>query len=637
MWGRQMACYASLVRKPAAPAASLARRRPALQLRAAGPRASAVRPPDAVATSGLSGSARVLPYFDRIQQSFGPRHDLSSVRAYVGGSASAAAGKLGALAFTLGDQVAFRGPPDLFTAAHEAAHVVQQRGIANHGQAGGDASEREADRVAHRVVQGGSSEDLLGQSAPGQRVASVQMRRLPADVEALLTDPSNPSIPAPNFDASAEGMSVLLGRAVASLKPAELTRVQTIMLGGVSWPDFVKLPQDLILTRASDAIQKVRPDLTLGDPKLIDTGPRKGTADAANIQKLVDNAKKVFDQIGTGKVDKDLADVFGAGHIAEAKTQYAKGRFWMRRLDAREKIVTDRSGYSGEVDLGGLTSFHTQIALSPETIDNPDDKESIVTLIHEAVHSGNDEVSDKGYIDQPSFTELPADVKLTNAAHFEVVPRRILGAGSSFPGVRFIPAGTTVGGVTAAPLTDAQKAIRKASETFRGAWTAGLNLHSLFVDVYKQPTAWTVDQGGGRTYKGGLPYWSKVEKLTVHRKTVIEPASPDPAKQPVSQIDVALSEGLVRKMAQTMVTVPPNEAAADTFEKARSNPVERNAALTTVDAHGDFLMKLVLQEPKIAPVTGPVDRDLRVVKELNNVYNNWGDVLKSRNPDDFKD
>lgn len=34
---------------------------------------------------------------------------------------------MGALAFVLGKRVGFRDSPDLFTAAHEVAHVVQQR------------------------------------------------------------------------------------------------------------------------------------------------------------------------------------------------------------------------------------------------------------------------------------------------------------------------------------------------------------------------------------------------------------------------------------------------------------------------------------------------------------------------------
>jgi hypothetical protein len=168
----------------------------------------------------------------------------------------------------------------------------------------------------------------------------------------------------------------------------------------------------------------------------------------------------------------------------------------------------------------------------------------------------------------------------------------------------------------------------------RTAWTIGLNLHTLLLDVYRNPRLWTTRRLGG-TFRGGLPYWSKVEKLTIHRKTDIDPTAANPARHPVSQIDMALSEGLVRKLAQVMDAVPQNEADAASFEAAHSTDAERTAAHATVDAHRDFLMGLVLAQPGIAPITGGSGRDFRVVQELINVT--WGSVLIDRNPDDFTD
>jgi hypothetical protein len=73
---------------------------------------------------------------------------------------------MGAAAFTTGNHVAFAGSPDLRTAAHEAAHVVQQRGgVQLSGGVGavGDRYEQHADAVAGLVVQGRSAERLLDQ------------------------------------------------------------------------------------------------------------------------------------------------------------------------------------------------------------------------------------------------------------------------------------------------------------------------------------------------------------------------------------------------------------------------------------------------------------------------------------------
>jgi hypothetical protein len=71
---------------------------------------------------------------------------------------------MGARAYASGDAVAFASSPDLHLAAHEAAHVVQQRGgVRLAGGVGreGDEYERHADAVADRVVRGESAEPLL--------------------------------------------------------------------------------------------------------------------------------------------------------------------------------------------------------------------------------------------------------------------------------------------------------------------------------------------------------------------------------------------------------------------------------------------------------------------------------------------
>lgn len=77
--------------------------------------------------------------------------------------------------------MAFARSPSLHDAAHEAAHVVQQRsGFRGVGQAG-DRHERHADQVADAVARGDSAEALLdgygGQSGDlGRRAPGVQRR-----------------------------------------------------------------------------------------------------------------------------------------------------------------------------------------------------------------------------------------------------------------------------------------------------------------------------------------------------------------------------------------------------------------------------------------------------------------------------
>jgi hypothetical protein len=128
------------------------------------------------AERGTQGPPTALPHGDHIRRAFG-RHDVSQVQAFVGGPATEATAAMGAQAYATGDKVAFGQPPDLHTAAHEAAHVVQQRaGVQLKGGVGeaGDPYERHADAVADRVVAGQSAEDLLDAGTSGGATRAVQ-------------------------------------------------------------------------------------------------------------------------------------------------------------------------------------------------------------------------------------------------------------------------------------------------------------------------------------------------------------------------------------------------------------------------------------------------------------------------------
>lgn len=136
------------------------------------------------AAHGLTGAATSLPHAERIQASFGPEHDVSGVQAHIGAEASEACDAMGADAYATGNAVAFKQTPSLHVAAHEAAHVVQQRqGVQLHGGVGqaGDVYEQHADAVADRVVRGESAADLLAhherQAEPSEGTSAVQHKQ----------------------------------------------------------------------------------------------------------------------------------------------------------------------------------------------------------------------------------------------------------------------------------------------------------------------------------------------------------------------------------------------------------------------------------------------------------------------------
>jgi hypothetical protein len=559
--------------------------------------------------TGTAGHPLAMPVRREFEQRFG--HDFSLVRVHTGARAAESARGLDALAFSVGHDIVFgRDAYAPFTVegrqllAHELAHTIQSES-----------------RDARRL----------------------QRRRIPSHA-GLSSDLPSAGV---GFDAARTGLVLAIERAWDELTPARQAAVRAgAAVFGITWPATTgPMARLSVATRAellsfANLLRSAAPNITLGDPALIDTGARPGTTDAANITTLVARANAVFAEIASGARDADIAQVFGVLNVAAVKAKYANAHTRMNQLKAANKIVTDRSGYSAEAGLGGLSNS-AQIAVEPSAIDVPTDKESIVTLVHESMHAGNAGLRDFGYIDSSSFTRLPVAVKLANAAHYEVVPRRILGADNSFPGVTFTPAG----GAEPA-LTPREQAIRDASETFRLAWTAALNLHKLYVRLFRAPGEWNTLNLSSSGYRGvapgarfsnTLPFWSKVEALTIHtRAAAIAPAGP-PATAPVTLIDIALSEGVVRKMAQGLAAVEGDTPAdALALENASATPAERTAAAASSHAERDLLIRLVLRT-RLGSLTGSTARDERVVAQLARVERrgDWADYLRIRSPAAF--
>gem|GEM_PF-2288467 len=153
---------------------------PTAAVQAKGDSASASTAVHQAANRGISGASGALPHLDAIQTAFGP-HDVSNVEAHTNGAAADACKSINAEAYTSGSRVAFASAsPSLHTAAHEAAHAVQQRGgVQLKGGVGqsGDAYEQHADAVADRVVQGASAVDLLNLFSGGSGGAAVQKQQ----------------------------------------------------------------------------------------------------------------------------------------------------------------------------------------------------------------------------------------------------------------------------------------------------------------------------------------------------------------------------------------------------------------------------------------------------------------------------
>jgi hypothetical protein len=164
-----------------------------------------------------------------------------------------------------------------------------------------------------------------------------------------------------------------------------------------------------------------------------------------------------------------------------------------------------------------------------EVVTVSDPKESKATLIHEAAHLSDPSVDDHGYYDTPGFEGMPEGKKVANAAHYEELPRRVLGT-SSYAGVTFTPGKGKGGGA----LTWEDQVGRTASEYLRMAWDAAVDAHTFIRGIRRSAI------GGNRS-----PFTSNqvlireislLMDLTVHEQ--------DPAHAEITSLDVTLTESI---------------------------------------------------------------------------------------------
>lgn len=150
----------------------------------------------AVGERGLSGAASPYPFRQQIESSFG--RSLTAT-AHTDGAAGDACATLGAQGYAYGNAVAFSSPsPSLHTAAHEAAHTLQQsQGVHLKSGAGGDGYEQHADAAADLVVSGRSAAHLFGGGAISAGVQKKRLQLQPAPAPAAGPAPAGPAAPAP--------------------------------------------------------------------------------------------------------------------------------------------------------------------------------------------------------------------------------------------------------------------------------------------------------------------------------------------------------------------------------------------------------------------------------------------------------
>jgi hypothetical protein len=393
----------------------------------------------------------------------------------------------------------------------------------------------------------------------------------------------------------ADGGLITVGQATANLRQAQDRRVAEIHSHGpvrFRVPttgdmkvlfDMGNVPEDVLKNRVQLALTRMAEDKKLKStdpvPELMKKiFPEPGLFDEAEYEKAVDvtDRKKIYQSVLDARAKVTSADkpklkavmadsialigkcaadavnlksVFGSKH-AVAKDVYVMAKVAlttaMNHMDTQ--IDTDYNLDDPETGLGGWATFFNQhIHLKGSVAKVTDENDAKITIIHESCHLANDSVGDEGgYYGQAGFEAAKESVKVTNAAHYEEIPRRLLAdkdpklskykdpASGNF--LDFKPGASAAG----APLNFEQRVKGKSNDYLRKAWDKAGDVHAFIRDIRTEELAGKTT--GFKAHKARILEISRLMRLTVHEQ-------PD-ATASINQIDVVLSEGAARAAAK---------------------------------------------------------------------------------------
>jgi hypothetical protein len=265
--------------------------------------------------------------------------------------------------------------------------------------------------------------------------------------------------------------------------------------------------------------------------KAADSRAKVSAADKPKLISAMDKADKLIDECIADAAG--LKKVFGSKD-AKAKAIYTKAKSALAtlKLNIDTRVNTDYNRDDRQIGLGGFASFSDQkVHLMPDVAAATDPKEAAITIIHECAHLADASVRDKGYYGTAKFEALSEDVKITNAAHFEELPRRKLKIGK-FGKKTFTPGVAASGGA----VTFRSEVMQTAGQYLQQAWDAAVDTHMGIREIKID-----IDNGSNASFvanKALLVEISKLEKLTIHKQT--------PAPKTVNLLDVVLAEGVAR-------------------------------------------------------------------------------------------
>lgn len=284
-----------------------------------------------------------------------------------------------------------------------------------------------------------------------------------------------------------------------------------------------------------------------------DAESKISSTDKPNLTAAMDDAANLIDQAMADKTG--LKQVFGSqANLARDVYRLAKAMLGRLKKDLDKLVDTDYNRDDEQVGLGGWAMYSTKRVHLRRTVAEVKDKNgTMITLIHEACHLANSSVDDRGYYGSDGFEAMEESEKIGNSAHFEELPRRILGM-SKYPGLTFTPGKVKGGG----KVTFEDEVRRGASEYLRKAWDKAVDVHQFLRGIREEI------EGGDfsrfKAKKARILEISRLERLTIHEQS---------APSTIQLIDIVLSEGVARatKLIQEEVknqTVPAAAALGKT-------------------------------------------------------------------------
>ncbi len=384
-------------------------------------------------------------------------------------------------------------------------------------------------RTVELMVPGRQHRGLAMLDAPDVRARMPKF----SDLKAALTD-KKLRIPESVIK---NAVTQLLGRMAAEKRLKSKDPVATIVAKIFPGPGLISEKE---FNKALDPADRTQIYQTV-----LDAHTTVKKADAAKLKSLMKDAGDLMAKAAGDAAG--LKAVFGA-QDSVAKARYTSGRTALAAAasDLDKHVTTDYNLDDPETFLGGWAQHSTQMMhLLASVVQGTDPNESKSTLVHEASHLGHGSVDDLGYYGTPAFEAMSEADKVNNAAHYEELPRRLLGT-SSFAGHTFTP-GTKKGGGAVTRLDTVRKI---ASDHLQHAWDAASDAHMWLRGVRK---SWLTkkDTAPFTSDKVLILELSKLSDMTVHQQAA--------AHARITALDVVIIESVVRAMGLigNLVTAEP--------------------------------------------------------------------------------